>query len=310
MTVPRDYSCIFLSYDEPAADYHYDELKKSWPEALRVHGVKGIDAAHKKCVEAATTDRFFIIDGDNLINPNFLNQSLPQGFDDSPNTVFSWGSLNNVNGLFYGNGGVKSWTRDLLSSVESHEHAKEEKFLVDFCYGIQYQPVDFGASFLWISGSAYQAFRAGFREGVKFCLCEGRRLPIDTFPLSIADTNYSRLLIWCTVGRDKDFGRWAMLGARMGIYLTMKEESFDPLLINDYSALRVFWENAVLPECEVSTAVEFDPTHDIKLEPKLLDFGRALKQELNVNILELEDESLRFFRHTFVNPSRSPELQF
>ncbi len=309
MKKPRDYSCIFLSYDEPSADYHYEELKKIWPEARRVHGIKGLDAAHKESAKNAETQRFFVVDGDNYINPNFLNQEVPASAETLPNVVFSWGSLNNVNGLFYGNGGVKFWDRDALLSVQSHENAVEKKYSVDFCYGIRYQPMEFCASFLWISGSSYQAFRAGFREGVKFCLEDG--VPTKQFPESIANTNFSRLLVWATVGRDKAFGRWAMLGARMGIYAVVSDPDFQPTLINDYESIRAIWLKVIEDEIGMDfSEVEYNEAFDAQLEPRLVDLGAKLNNNFGMNLLELEGNKLEFFRKIFVNPSRSPELQF
>lgn len=311
MKFPRDYSCVFLSYDEPAADYHYDELLKVWPEALRVKEVKGLDAAHKACAALAQTQRFFIIDGDNLINPNFLKQSIPKEADANPQKVYSWGSLNNVNGLFYGNGGVKFWDRDTLLKVESHENAREQKYSVDFCYGIQYQPMDFCASFLWISGSAYQAFRAGFREGVKFCLIDGTPISNSDFPGAVANTNLSRLMVWCSVGRDKPFGAWAMLGARLGISSVLKDEFFSPTSINDYDSIRARWVAVVKDELKLDPElVEYEEKFDSLLGPALKICGEQLRSEFHLPIVELDDLHLDFFRKTFVNPSRSPELQF
>lgn len=310
-TSPRDYDCIFLSYDEPAADYHYSELKKHWPEVKRVHGIKGLDAAHKECARAASTDRFFIIDGDNLINPNFLNQEVPESASAFPNVVYSWGSLNNVNGLFYGNGGVKFWNRETLLNLQTHENALDKQFNVDFCHGVKYQPVDFGASFLWISGSAYQAYRAGFREGFKFCMKDGDCLAPEDFPSAIANTNYSRLLIWCTVGRDIEFGRWAMLGARLGVIAALTEGSPTIDVINDYDNLRERWEKFILTQLDISPFdIEHDSNKDLEIEAELLRSGKNLKEDFGMNLLELQGDSLKFFRQTYVNPSRSPELQF
>ncbi len=69
-----DYDIIYLSYDEPNAEKNYADLCKKIPWAKRIHGVKGSDAAHKACANISDTERFITIDGDNIINPEFLTK--------------------------------------------------------------------------------------------------------------------------------------------------------------------------------------------------------------------------------------------
>ena len=71
-----DYDMIYLSYDEPNAERNYADLCQKVPWAKRVHGVKGSDAAHKACAELSETDRFITVDGDNIIDPTFLQQEI------------------------------------------------------------------------------------------------------------------------------------------------------------------------------------------------------------------------------------------
>jgi hypothetical protein len=69
-----DCDVVYLSYDEPNAEANYVDLLKKVPWAKRVHGVKGSDAAHKACARLAETERVIVVDGDNVIDPNFINQ--------------------------------------------------------------------------------------------------------------------------------------------------------------------------------------------------------------------------------------------
>ena len=73
---PIDYDIIYLSYDEPNAEKNYVDLCQKVPWAKRVHGVEGSDAAHKACANLSETDRFITIDGDNIIDKQFLNQEI------------------------------------------------------------------------------------------------------------------------------------------------------------------------------------------------------------------------------------------
>ena len=103
---------IYLSYDEPNAEQNYADLLTKVPWAKRVHGIHGSDAAHKACAELSTTDRFVTVDGDNTIRQEFINQVLD--FDehtDLEHSVISWCGRNSINGLLYGNGGLKCWPK-------------------------------------------------------------------------------------------------------------------------------------------------------------------------------------------------------
>ena len=107
-----DYDIVYLSYDEPNAEQNYADLCKKVPWAKRVHGVDGSDAAHKAAAKQSDSDRFITVDGDNRIRPDFLSQSI--NFDDNTDLtdkVISWTAKNNINGLCYGNGGIKCWPK-------------------------------------------------------------------------------------------------------------------------------------------------------------------------------------------------------
>ena len=71
-----DLDCIYLSYDEPQKEEHWVKIKNMVPWAQRVDGVKGSDAAHKECAKLSSTERFILIDGDNLPDSSFCNQTL------------------------------------------------------------------------------------------------------------------------------------------------------------------------------------------------------------------------------------------
>ena len=71
-----DLDCIYLSYDEPEKEEFWVKIKNMVPWARRVDGVKGSDAAHKAAADASTTDRFVLIDGDNIPDDKFFNQTL------------------------------------------------------------------------------------------------------------------------------------------------------------------------------------------------------------------------------------------
>ena len=71
-----DLDCIYLSYDEPKKEEFWVKIRNMVPWAKRVDGVKGSDAAHKAAADASDTERFILIDGDNLPQESFFNETI------------------------------------------------------------------------------------------------------------------------------------------------------------------------------------------------------------------------------------------
>jgi hypothetical protein len=92
------------------------------------------------------------------------------------------------------------------------------------------------------NGSAKQAWRAGFREGVKMCTRDGVVPPTkDEFLKWVWPRNLQNLTIWQTVGRDVENGFWAILGARTGTHYLMLRE-WDYVKVRDFNELDNLWE--------------------------------------------------------------------
>ena len=91
-----DLDVIFLTYDEPKKDEFWIKIKNMVPWAKRVDGVKGSDAAHKAAAAASDTDRFILIDGDNIPDAGFFNLQLELD-DSNRDCVFRWRARNVVN---------------------------------------------------------------------------------------------------------------------------------------------------------------------------------------------------------------------
>jgi hypothetical protein len=222
-----DLDCIYLSYDEPQKEEFWLKIKNMVPWAVRVDGVKGSDAAHKAAGEASTTERFILIDGDNMPDENFFNLQL-DFTDKDPNyklAQYRWRAVNAINGLRYGNGGMSSWTKTYVANMKTHETSDgSDTTAVDFC-------MDSSDNLYWAMHDCYsttypnytpfQAWRAGFREGVKMVLDRGARPSIDDFKERVAGRNLNNLTIWHNVGADVENGIWAIYGARLGTYMTL-----------------------------------------------------------------------------------------
>ena len=237
-----DLDCIYLTYDEPQKEEFWIKIRNMVPWAKRVDGVKGSDAAHKAAAAVSDTERFVLIDGDNLPDPAFFNQTLHFPSEEYENAVFRWRARNHVNGLMYGNGGLSSWTKKFVNNMQTHEASQgNDATDVEFCFDPLYWPMYDCYSTTYPNGSAFQAWRAGFREGVKMCLDRGRKPTLEEFTDRVHKRNLDHLTIWHNVGTDVEYGEWAIAGARQGTYMTMLT-NWDHKQVQWFDALAELWE--------------------------------------------------------------------
>jgi hypothetical protein len=276
-----DLDCIFLTYDEPFKEEFWLKVKNMVPWARRVDGIKGSDAAHKSAAAASTTDRFVLIDGDNIPDSAFFNQQLLLN-DDNKHCVFRWKARNAINGLMYGNGGISCWTKEFVESMRTHEATDgRAETQVEFCFHPDYWAMHDCYSTTHPNGSPYQAWRAGFREGVKMCLDQGRRPDLTEFEERVHHRNYDNLCIWQSVGADVDNGFWSIYGARLGTYMTMLTD-WDYTQVQNFEVLKALWQ-----EYEHS---DIEHCHEI---------GNVLQQRLGLNIVALDADHSAFFKHHY-----------
>lgn len=252
----NEFDVFYLSYDEPQKEEFWAKIQDIIPWAQRVDGVKGFDSAHKACANASSTDRFITIDGDNVIYPEFfeLELEIPDQVMvwgrpvDSKEVTFSWGARNVVNGLRYGNGGLKLWSKKFVLDMRTHENAERDEEKVDFCWDDKYIQMHNTYSDTCTNGSPFQAFRAGFREGVKMTLDRGVKATSGKIEKKIWGENYRRLLIWASVGADVENGLWSVYGTRLGIYMANIEADFDIANISDYDWFKRYFHEEILPK--------------------------------------------------------------
>tara|TARA_B100001094_G_scaffold326974_1_gene384166 strand:+ start:5116 stop:6093 length:978 start_codon:yes stop_codon:yes gene_type:complete len=308
MTPVNEFDLIFISYDEPNADANYADLLDKCPWAKRSHGVWGSDAAHKAAAAMSDTERFITVDADNIVREDFFNAELDmsriRGTD-----VISWAGKNAVNGLVYGNGGIKCWPVDVVNRMRTHEAAPEsdKAAQVDFCWNIHYVQMNNIYCDVANNGSPLQAWRAGFREGVKMGL-EGGDV-VDPKDLKrIHQDNYKRLLVWMTVGEDTTNGLWAIYGSRLGCHMTnVERRAWDWRNVRDFDWLSKFFTDELFPEFEggdqlcVNTGVSWDWD---KLKAKTVELGEDLRGKLDLEISDLDWTGSRFFKKVYKNPHR------
>ena len=239
-----DLSTIYLSFDEENKEEFWVKIRNMVPWARRVDGVKGSDAAHKAAAAASDTERFIVIDGDNLPDPAFFNQVLVFKTEEYERAVFRWRARNHVNGLMYGNGGLSSWTKTFVNNMQTHEASDgRTETQVEFCFDPMYWPMYDCYSTTYPNGSEFHAWRAGFREGVKMCLNRGARPTVSEFRDRVHQRNLDHLTIWHNVGRDVEHGVWSIAGARMGTYMTMITPQWDHRVVQDFAELERLWDS-------------------------------------------------------------------
>ena len=277
-----DLDCIYLSYDEPQKEEFWVKIKNMVPWTKRVDGVKGSDAAHKAAGEASDTERFILIDGDNMPDPEFFNLTLEYPDEEYERAVFRWRARNHINGLMYGNGGLSSFTKTFVREMRTHENSDgSDDTNVEFCFDPLYWPMHDCYSVTYPNATPFQAWRAGFREGVKMCLDRGHKPTINEFRDRVHKRNLDNLRIWHNVGRDVENGIWAMAGARQGTLMTM---------LSDWDHTEVQWfDNLERLWSDMQSA---DP------EQVARENGKELER-LDMQSVEMDADVSKFFKHHY-----------
>jgi hypothetical protein len=277
---PNLYDVVFLSYDEPNAEENYQHLLSLKPKAKRIDGVKGSDAAHKAVADIVKTDRVIIVDGDNKITTNFFRFNVyTKPHFDWTDYVFSYSSFNPVNNNCYGNGGIKCWPVHLLKEMRTHEAGDSVDFQLD-----KYLELNRIGSETIINQSPQQAFRAGFRDGMK--LLDSGEKDFEKMDWR----NRERLYNWMHLGSDVKNGLWAIYGARLGAFLLLR--GYDIRVLNDFSQLDEIFE----VYSRIATA-------NLQLECDKL--GKTFNSKYVHDVLSI-NESIEI-KKNYVSPKRSAE---
>jgi hypothetical protein len=277
-----DLDCVYLSYDEPQKEEFWIKIQNMVPWAKRVDGVKGSDSAHKAAAAASDTERFILIDGDNLPDAKFFNLTLDLPDDTWNSAVFRWRARNHINALMYGNGGISCWTREFVNNMRTHENSNgNENTQVEFCFDPLYWPMHDCYSVTYPNATPFQAWRAGFREGVKMCLDRGSRPSLSEFQDRIHRSNLDNLSIWHNVGADVENGHWAMAGARLGTYMTMLTE-WDYREVQWFDFLDKKWETVQKQD----------------VQSMLSQYGDSLSR-LGMEIVNMTATQSKFFKHHY-----------
>ena len=220
----RVYDVVFISYNESNADDNYKKLLEHCPRAKRIHGVKGIHAAHFRAAELCNTDMIWVVDGDAIIEDDFNFNLVMSSYD--LDCVHVWKSRNPINNLEYGNGGVKLLPRQLTLNMDFNTPDMTTSISNKF------KAMNVISNTNAFNADEFSTWRSAFRECCK--------LASGVIDRQYQEETESRLEAWCTIGADKLYGKNAIQGALMGrAYGEANKNNADALCkINDFAWLQ------------------------------------------------------------------------
>jgi hypothetical protein len=218
-----------VTYNELNAEENWNNLKKIFPRAKRIDGVKGIHNAHIAAAKLATTKMFWIVDGDAIIHKNFHFDYIvhPNKMD----WVHVWRGINPINDLEYGFGGIKLFPRVMTLNMDMSKPDMTTSI------STKYKPVFEVSNITCFNTDEFSAWRSGFRECCK--------LSSKVIDRQNDKETIERLETWCTVGADRPFGKYAIEGAIAGKeYGEANTGNLESLKkINDFEWLRQIYDN-------------------------------------------------------------------
>ena len=231
LDLPAQLDVIFISYKEPNALKNWLRVIEKMPYAKRINGVKGIVNAHKCAAELATTDMFYVVDGDAYLSDDFDFSFQPGLFD--RDCVHVWSSRNPVNDLIYGYGGVKLLPKELILQVG------EDNPDMTTSISNKFKVIKKVSNITAFNTDEFNAFRSAFRECAK--------LSSGILKRQLDRESKQRLEEWCRKGADRPYGEWAIQGALAGKEFGESNSADHKklLLINDINWLKQKFDKAL-----------------------------------------------------------------
>ena len=216
------YDIIFISYNELDADDNFNSLKERFPLAKRVHGVKGIHQAHIVAAKKSFTRMFWVVDADAVILNSF---NFDYKVSDSElDVVHVWRSINPINNLSYGYGGVKLLPKQLTINMDTTT--------TDMTMNIssKFKAVDEISNITAFNTDAFSTWRSAFRECCKLTVINN-------------EESLARLAVWNKLNENAPYGFYAYSGALTGRTYGEKNASNKEALskVNDFTWLEALW---------------------------------------------------------------------
>ena len=232
-SITEMFDIVFLSYNEPKAQERFEKLQerldklttvsKRKPNLIWVKDIDGIFNAHQHASNQVTSNMFWVVDGDADVLDTFDFSYMPDVYDEE--VVHVWNSMNLINGLEYGYGGVKLFPTQMVRDATS--------WGLDFTTGLssRFKSIPELSCYTRFNTDAYSAWRSAFRECVKLSLND------DT-------ESKERLDAWLHPNPDADFRHDAKRGAEEAVaFAKQNKDNTEVLLnINDFNWLKTQYE--------------------------------------------------------------------
>lgn len=222
-SMPRPFDIAFISYYESFAEENYRRLNYPSHKIYRIDGVKGIHQAHIEAAKMCETDMFYVVDADAIIESDFnFNYQIPYYDFNAKSTVHVWKSRNPINGLEYGNGGVKLLPRQLTIDMDLSKP--------DMTTSISkwFRPMPDISNMNGFNTDPFNTWKSSFRE-----CCKLASRVIDR---QQEEETEERLRVWCEESTDKYAIDGAISGREYGIKHKINLEALKK--INDFEWLK------------------------------------------------------------------------
>jgi hypothetical protein len=221
-SMPKPFDIVFISYYELVADENFKKLldKKLNNKIFRVKDVDGIHNAHKQAATLVNTKMFWVVDADAELVDEFTFDYQVKKHDQD--TVHVWKSRNPVNGLEYGNGGVKLLPTKLTANMQTNNPDMTTSISGKF------KSIPIISNVNKFNTDPYNTWKSSFRECCKLASrIIDRQLDAET---------QERLDTWC----EKSTDYYAIAGAIAGRGYGLKNKNnIDALKkINDFKWLK------------------------------------------------------------------------
>ena len=221
---PKHLDVVFISYNESNAEVNWQRVLEKAPWAKRVDGVEGIFNAHKAASALAETDMFYVVDGDAWLSDDWNFNFQPGIFDRSFTHI--WQSSNPINGLKYGYGGVKLFSKHVIDSTESWTTLDMATTVTP-----NIKLINEVSNITAFNTDEFSTWRSAFRECAKLCY---------NIKLNSSDTEAQDRLNKWKIKNDQPFSQYSVDAANAAeIWVDTNINSIDSLLqINNRNWLK------------------------------------------------------------------------
>jgi hypothetical protein len=221
--LPKHLDVIFISYYEPDAEINWKRVLEKAPYAKRIDGVKGIFNAHKAAARLSETDMFYVVDGDAWLTDNWTFDFQPVLYDRK--YTFIWHSQNPINGLVYGYGGVKLFSKDKIVRAKKWTTLDFATTVMD-----ELKVVNTVSNISKFNTDEFSTWRSAFRECVK--------LQVNLLKNPNSTEDKVRLDAWASKGADAEFGQYSIDAANAAVEFVNSVDAKELLKINDRAWLK------------------------------------------------------------------------